>query len=303
MIFQNCLICNSSFLKSYFRLNTNGLVALKCRECGHVFIKNSPITSDNIADFYTLDDYKGRRKLQNKEWYRGYYDDCFADYKLKVGSSLILKQFQEKADYLDLSFPSKGRLLDIGCATGIFLDMMRQRSWDVEGAEISEDLAAYARKAFSLVVHEKDITKEKLISEPFDVITLFDVIEHIPNPNQMLAACKDLLVKDGAILIRTPTEEGLLRDIAKLIYLSSFKNIEYPMLWFYSFEHLHSFSLVTLTSLLNKHGFSVMKVFREEESLERINISRYLKAVMKGMAVLSSLANKQHKITVIARTN
>jgi hypothetical protein len=117
----------------------------------------------------------------------------------------------------------------------------------------------------------------------------------------MIAACKSLLTEDGVLLIRTPTEEGLLRDIAKIVYRISLRKVEFPMLWFYSFEHIHSFSLSTLGAMLNKHGFSVIKVFREQESLERINIPEYIKAVMKSIGILSLLLNKQHKITVIAK--
>lgn len=298
---KNCLICHSSDVDTYFHLKSNDLIALKCKECGHVFVNNSPITSDNISDFYTMDDFRGQRKLQNETWYTDYYSDCFTNYEDKLNSSLVLKQFQEKAEYFDLKFPHGGRLLDVGCATGVFLDMMRKKGWDVEGLEISDELASYARKTFSLNVHVKDLTSEKLNREPFHVITLFDVIEHIPDPNLMISACRDLLVDNGVLLLRTPTEEGLLRDIAKVIYRMSLTKIEFPMLWFYSFEHIHSFSLNTLNTILKRHGFSISKVFREEESLERINIPEYMKIIMRGMNLLSSLSNKQHKITVIAK--
>lgn len=301
MNIQSCLICNSSNIDTYFHLKSNDLVALKCKECGHIFVNNSPITFDNISNFYTMDDFKGQRKLQNETWYTDYYSDCFANYEDNLNSSLVLKQFQEKADYFDSKFPQGGRLLDVGCATGVFLDMIRKRDWDVEGLEISDELASYARKTFSLDVHVKDLTVEKLNSKPFHVITLFDVIEHVPDPNLMIAACRNLLVEDGVLLLRTPTEEGLLRNIAKGIYRMSLTKIEFPMLWFYSFEHIHSFSLDTLNILLKKHGFSVSKVFREEESLERINIPEYVKVIMEGFNLLSSLLNKQHKITVIAK--
>lgn len=301
MNIQSCLICHSSNIDTYFHLKSNDLVALKCEECGHVFVNNSPITSDNIADFYTMDDFKGQRKLQNETWYTDYYSDCFTNYEDKLNSSLVLKQFREKTEYFELNFPHGGRLLDVGCATGVFLDMMRKKGWDVEGLEISDELASYARKTFSLNIHVKDLTREKLNSEPFNVITLFDVIEHIPDPNLMISACRDLIVDNGVLLLRTPTEEGLLRDIAKVIYRMSLTKIEFPMLWFYSFEHIHSFSLNTLNAILKRHGFSISKVFREEESLERINIPEYMKIIMRGMNLLSSLSNKQHKITVIAK--
>jgi len=301
VINQNCPICHSSQVEHYLHLKSNNLIAQKYKKCGHVFIKNSPITSDKISDYYTMEDFRGKRTLQNERWYTDYYSDCFANYEQRLGSSLVLKQFQEKANYLDSEFPQGGRLLDIGCATGIFLSMMQNRGWDVEGIEISDELATYARKTFSLKVHVRDITRENIECEPFHVITLFDVIEHIPDPNLMISACKSLLAEEGILMIRTPTEESLLRDIAKILHRITLRRFEFPLLWFYSFEHLHSFSLNTLSIMLDKHQMSISEVFGEEESLNRLSIPWYVKKAMNGVGVVSSLLNKSHKIVVVGK--
>jgi 2-polyprenyl-3-methyl-5-hydroxy-6-metoxy-1,4-benzoquinol methylase len=297
---ETCLVCHSSDLNVYFRLKSNGLVALKCGRCGHVCIENSPITTENVSGFYTMNDFRGRRKLQSLTWYREYYDDCLADYEHRLRTSLVLQQFQDKARYVGSKFPNGGRLLDVGCATGVFLDMMRKRGWEVEGVEISNELADYARMTFSVRVHVGDLTSGLLESEPFDVITLFDVIEHIPDPNPVVAACKELLVEDGLLLLRTPTEEGFLRSIAKAIFWMTKNRIEFPMLWFYSYEHIHSFSVFTLGKMIRKHGFAILEVFREEESLERSNIPGYGKIIIQGLNFVSALLDRQHKITVVA---
>lgn len=302
MSIENCIICERSETVEYFHLKSNGLVALRCKRCGHVFVKNSPITSDNINEFYTMDDFKGKRTLQDLE-YPDYYSNCFADYEQRIDSSLVLKQFEEKATYFDSQFPKGGKLLDVGCATGVFLDMMQKRGWEVEGVEVSNELASYARDKFCAKVHIKDLTREKLDSGPFHVITLFDVIEHVPDPNLMIAACRDLLTENGLLFLRTPTEEALLRDVAKGLYWITCKKVYFPMLWFYSFEHIHSFSLETLEDLLWKHGLVVSKVFREEEGLERLNIALYVKIIISSVNRSFSWLNKQHKVAIVARTH
>lgn len=296
-----CPVCNNSHIRDYFRLQRNNLSALKCKNCNHVFIENSPITPSNAADYYTMEDFKGNRKLQNNRWYTNYYRDCFADYAAHLDSSLTLKQFQEKLEFFNSQFPQRGRFLDVGCATGVFLDMAKKQGWDVEGVEISPDHASYAKENFSLKVHITDLTKQDLDCEPFHAISLFDVIEHTSDVNSMVAACKKLLVDNGIMLIRTTAEESFLRDIAKIIYRASLTKFELPMLWFYSFEHIQSFSLKSLTTLFKNHNFSIMEIFREEENLDRINIPQYTRAAIKGINFLSALLNKQHKMTVMAR--
>jgi hypothetical protein len=116
----------------------------------------------------------------------------------------------------------------------------------------------------------------------------------------VVAACKELLVEDGLLLLRTPTEEGFLRSIAKAIFWMTKNRIEFPMLWFYSYEHIHSFSVFTLGKMIRKHGFAILEVFREEESLERSNIPGYGKIMIQGLNFVSALLDRQHKITVVA---
>jgi 2-polyprenyl-3-methyl-5-hydroxy-6-metoxy-1,4-benzoquinol methylase len=248
-----------------------------------------------------MNDFKGDRQLQNDQWYKNYYNDCFVDYDSHLDSSLVLKQFEEKLQFCSELFPQKGRLLDVGCATGVFLDMARKQGWEVEGVEISRDLVAYARDNFGLKVHRLDLAKDSLESPPFNVITLFDLIEHVPDVNEMIKGCLKNLSDDGILLIRTPTEEGLLRNIAKIIYKGSLRRLELPMLWFYSFEHIQSFSFRSLTRLLEKHNFSIIKIFREEESIDRLGIPKYIKFMIKGVNCLSNVLNKQHKIVLVAK--
>ena len=297
----SCPVCGNDKVSAYFRLRCNNLIAVRCRHCAHVFVENSPINSSNVADYYTMNDFKGNRQLQDDQWYTNYYNDCFADYDTHLDSSLVLKQFEEKLRYCGELFPQKGRLLDVGCATGVFLDMASKQGWEVEGVEVSRDLAAYARDNFGLKVHCLDLTKDSLDTPGFDVITLFDLIEHIPDVNAMIKGCRNNLSDEGVLIIRTPTEEGLLRDIAKIVYNGSLRRLKLPMLWFYSFEHIQSFSFRSLARLLEGHNFSIIKVIREEESLDRLGIPKYIKFMIKGVNCLSGMLNKQHKMAVIAK--
>ena len=285
MSIPRCPVCESNRASEYFHLRGKKLIAVKCPKCTHVFVKNSPINSSNISDFYTMNDFKGNRQLQNNKWYTYYYKDCFTDYDNQMDSSLVLKQFEEKLRYC-------GKL---------FLDMARKQGWEVEGLEISRDLTAYARDNFGLQVHCLDLTKDSLDSPPFDVITMFDLIEHVPDVNKMIKGCLKILSDEGILIIRTPTEEGLLRDIAKIVYNGSLRRLELPMLWFYSFEHIQSFSFLSLSGLLRKHNLSIIKIFREEESLDRLGIPKYIKFMIKGVNFLSSMLKKQHKIVVVAK--
>lgn len=301
MIFASCPICNSPDTKYYFTLRCNGLQARYCRKCSHVYIDNSPITTENIAEYYTMDDFKGDRQLQNQSWYGEYYRECFVDYEKYSHTSPVLLQFRDKLSLLGKLLPLKGRLLDVGCATGVFLDMARKDGWEVVGIETSADLATYANENFGLEVHRVDVTREMPAIDQVDVITLFDVIEHIPEPDKMIASCAKLLKPGGYILLRTPDERGLMRGMAKLLFNLSLRRFDYPMLWFYSFEHIQSFSLRSLQHLLESGGFKVTNVIHENESMARLTIPGVVKLCIMAFNALESVLRRNHKIVVIAR--
>src|SRR5690606_1160892 len=79
-------------------------------------------------------------------------------------------------------------LLDIGCSSGLFLSEARAAGFTVRGAELSPDTAAFARGHFGLDIHVGDWREAGYAHASFDVVTLFDVIEHMPDPLAELRA-------------------------------------------------------------------------------------------------------------------
>ena len=70
---EKCIICGSSDTSVFVHLHSNNLIVLKCKNCRHIFVNNSPINADNISEFYTMEDFKGKRTLQEFE-YSNYYN-------------------------------------------------------------------------------------------------------------------------------------------------------------------------------------------------------------------------------------
>ncbi len=138
----------------------------------------------------------------------------------------------------------EGTLLDVGCATGLFLQGMRKRgSWEVYGVEPSEYAAASARQS-GLQVITGTLDDVTFPNHTFDVVTMWDVIEHVHDPLGTLQQVARLLKPGGLLVIRTPNYDSW---DARLFgrYWSGF---EPP-------RHLYIFTPSTIESALTKTGF------------------------------------------------
>ena len=167
---------------------------LTCQGCGHIYQNPRP-TADTI-DMYYPDTYMPFQKAIADEprWWRrldrryGRYRRCVAVHRAAGGP---------------------GRLLDVGCATGIFLDGMRRFGWDVRGVEPSRVAAEYARRRFGLAVFCGRLEEAGFADRSFDAITLWDVLEHVHEPRQMLSAIARLLRPGGLLVLSLPNPDSL----------------------------------------------------------------------------------------------
>lgn len=293
---MKCSFCNIGTLTPYFKLKKNSLEAIRCSNCKTVIVKNTPIDENTISNYYTMNAFKGKRELQNTDKYIDYYSNCFVGYDT---DDCTILQFKEiLSDIRDLLNKRRSlKLLDIGCATGVFLDLANNAGYSGLGVEISPELSKYARENFNLEIY-KDLIDARFPSKMFNVITLLDVIEHFPYSifdTMMIEICR-VLKPEGLLVIRTPAEDALLRCLAKLLFYGSLKRIETPMHLFYSFEHILNFSPSSLKKGIEKHGFRFVHQRREEENPNRLNIGWLSELILRCSYFFSTIFQRQHKM-------
>ena len=142
-----------------------------------------------------------------------------------------------------------GTILDIGCATGNFLNRMQQYGWACFGIEPSEYAANYAKQRFNLQVIHGYLTNNLYPDHYFDVITLWDVFEHLPQPRNDLSILKDLLKPGGLLIITTPNAEAWGRRLFG----------QYWVGWDVP-RHYHVFSPLTIQDMLRKSSFDTQEI-------------------------------------------
>jgi len=98
-----------------------------------------------------------------------------------------------------------GRVLDVGCASGLFLLQARSAGWDVAGIEPNQALCEDARKSLNRAAEVQCTTLENArLQSGFDAITVWDVLEHVPDPQAFLQICRTLLRPDGFLFLNVP---------------------------------------------------------------------------------------------------
>jgi SAM-dependent methyltransferase len=139
-----------------------------------------------------------------------------------------------------------GRLLDVGCGAGYFLDAARSAGWQVAGVELSDPAAAEARDSLGLDVWSGSLAQAAFPSESFDLITMFEVLEHMRDPGAALKEANRVLQRGGLLAIEVPNDMDAYR--ARMARPDN-------RWWVIPPVHLYYFNASTLSRWLLMSGF------------------------------------------------
>jgi len=167
-----------------------------------------------------------------------------------------LATFKKSLELLSSYAPLPGKLLDIGAAAGYFVKAASDAGWKAEGIEPGRWISEYAQKTLGVKVRPGTIHDYRLPSNSFDVVTYWDVLEHVPDPSADLAKTAKVLKQGGLLIVNYP-------DFASLP--ARFFGRKW---WFVLSIHLFYFTPDTITKMLQKHGFNILKIKPHFQSLE-----------------------------------
>jgi SAM-dependent methyltransferase len=195
-----------------------------------------------------------------------------------------------------------GRLLDIGCGTGLFLAVARRRGWQPYGVDDCGAATAHARDHFGLDVWDgqfADFAERQGLR--FDAITMWDIIEHSRDPVALLSAARSALAPGGVIGISTPNQRSILDLVAGLLYRASRGRITRPLEKFYIEQHFLYFTPATLRAALGRASLEAVRIDRELTELRRLSLSLAERLVLEGLFLAARLARLENRLFAIAR--
>ena len=163
-------------------------------------------------------------------------------------SPITIKRYNELLDDFE-QYRKTGKILDIGCDVGHFLKEAKKRGWEVYGTEFTDEAISKCVQQ-GIQTFQGKLKAEWFAPEMFDIVTSFEVIEHINNPVEEVINVNKILRKNGLFYVTTPNFNSIERFILKDKYQSV---IQYP-------EHLSYYTKKTLNYLLSNNGFEKVKI-------------------------------------------
>lgn len=282
-----CPTCGS--IKTKFWFIKNACTVNRCQSCGLIFIHPLPPSFNAV---YAKDYFCGALRGH------GYVN---YDLEKKADNSTFTKYLTVIETYTK----RKGKLLDVGAATGAFVACAIKRGWQAEGIEIS-DFAAAAARANGMPVATGTLETVAFPAGSFDVITLLDVFEHVPDPTKTLKILHEALKINGLLVINTPNASSFWARLT-----GRFWPLIIPP------EHIRLFNATNLISELRCQGFKTETITTIGKRFTLPYIFR-LASTIRGLGWLKQLAqlcntpffnhfsiplNLHDNIFVIARKN
>lgn len=197
---------------------------VKCERCGLIYANPRPAVRSLVSAYTRMvdDDYAAEEEGR----------------RLSARSILEMLKKMKK----------RGRLLDIGCATGFLLDEARKAGWEVHGIELSEWAVGYAKEKLHIDTIFHGILKNAHFPDNyFDAVVMKDSIEHLTDPKGTLIEIRRILKSSGILCVNTPNIDSLIGKVLKARW------------WGVKQSHLYYFSRKTLHAILKAAGFEPVK--------------------------------------------
>jgi glycosyltransferase involved in cell wall biosynthesis/SAM-dependent methyltransferase len=244
----NCLGCNSD---DYTIVNVNNQsrvkdnkelinplrIWVKCNNCGLIYANPIP-GKESLNKYYSL--------LADED-----------DINVENRFEFLVRMSNKRLEKIE-RYHNKGTLLDIGTGSGFFVGAAIDRGWEATGLELAEGNCKYAKENFNIDLINKDFYDFEP-GKKYDVVTLFEVIEHLRDPVKAINKAKDLLKEDGVFVLATPIRDSLYG-----------KKAEEKNIFWTTVEHLIYFDKNVIINYLKENGFEVSESNLSEEGMGRM---------------------------------
>ncbi|MCK4679401.1 MAG: class I SAM-dependent methyltransferase [Bacteroidales bacterium] len=235
---ESCIICGEDQFTHYLDCKDHFLskqifTIVECTGCGFRFINPRPFTGE-LGKYYKSESY-----ISHSGTKKGFINKIY----------LLARKFTQDRKYnIVQAFKSTGSILDIGCGSGELLKLFQKKGWKTVGIEPDELVRKTAINRYSLDIRE-EVALKKIPDGAFDVITMWHVLEHVPDLIDRVKEVKRILKKDGILIVAVPN----CNSMDAKIYGEHWAAYDVP-------RHLSHFTKDSIAMLFRNHGMVIAKI-------------------------------------------
>ncbi|MFH1037841.1 MAG: class I SAM-dependent methyltransferase [PVC group bacterium] len=258
---ERCPVCDSKMVRllymgidkvaSRYGSDTRFRVRLnKCKSCGMLFLGKADYDPERI----------------HKAYWKMLTENLSDDYSVPTQHRKLLPKLVN-------DYRKTNRLFEIGCGDATLLRTFQASGWEVEGIDISEQASALAWDKYGLKVlcgQLDEKTARQLGDHSFDVVVMWGLIEHLPDPRKMLQLSRLLLRKGGALIIYTTNAKSIFYRLARISYYLSLKQFSFLMERVIIAMHYLYFSRETMRYFLQSGDLKVREIIMTDIDLDFI---------------------------------
>jgi len=310
---SQCILCGSdkykilSFGKHQYEGKTFSLV--ECLDC-HLRYRSPMPDKTTIQKAYDFEYFQSE--------YKGGIEKSYIDNR-----DIYLREAKQLIKIIRI-YKRYGKLLEIGCAGGYVIKEVQKAGYDVFGVELSQEMADYANKELGLKVIKGDFQEVDFDKNKFDIIYSAHTLEHVPDPLQFLSKAKNILNKDGILILELPINFNyalisVLLGIFKIVknILRGRFRIKKQMFWYTSQTekidkrfpyHLYEFTPRIIKKLLSRAGFRIIlfKTFdaypkQARYSTPKLKILKFINLITHKISYRIRFFNWGDRVLVVCR--
>lgn len=235
--YTKCPVCGSDKINPLltvkdFSVSGEEFVLWQCTDCSLRFTQDVPEEIE-IGPYYKSEDY-----ISHTNTSKGFINKTYQrvrNYTLQKKAALIIQQ----------TGVQRGSLLDVGCGTGGFLHVMKEKGWEITGIEPDDDARNIAQQLYNFTPLQPNAIND-LPEQSFDAITLWHVLEHVHDLQGYIQKLKALLKSSGKLFIAVPNYQSTDASI----YRTHWAAYDVP-------RHLYHFSPKSIEVLMQKNGLKL----------------------------------------------
>lgn len=285
---RTCPLCNGREVGVYHDQGYRRVV--RCRSCRFTFTDPLPTRERKIE--IERQAYRGELLPEVAD----FFQNCHRDFR----DDPVIRGFRDALDWIAAN-RGKGKLLDVGPGTGIFLHLAREKGWQPHGIDVCPESAEKAKAEFDIRVDVGDFERFAYAPESFDAVTMLDVLEHTVDPLSFLRRAFEVLKPGGVLYVAVPNQRCLMTVLLDRWIRAGLPGREFFLERLYVEPHVYYFCPQTLRAMLEKVGFETAGIRGGNVYLGRYRLPWTMRLPMEIVLQLGSLLGMSAKVHALAR--